>query len=80
MAVPAGIECDLVHAGTGEKLHTVTLPRVPRIGEELHLDLGGDRPGEDLYDVVVVQYHLRRRSGLRADDLFGVTLYIVPAA
>ena len=68
-------EVDLVDARTGGTLRTVNLALVPRIGEEVHLDLGHDR-GEGVYRVVSVRYHVRPRMIVRMDALFGITLYV----
>jgi hypothetical protein len=74
-------ECDLVNAGDDQLLRTVSLPVVPRVGEELDLDLGsGGGPADRLYRVVRVRYHVRPRKLVRADDLFGIAVYVAPAA
>ena len=72
------VECDLIDASTAEKLHTVRLTVIPRVGEELDLDLGGREPSI-VYQVVRVLYHVRPRKVVRMDDLFGVSIYIKPA-
>ena len=72
------VECDLIDASTAEKLHTVRLTLIPRVGEELDLDLGG-RELSIVYQVVRVLYHVRPRKVVRMDDLFGVSIYIKPA-
>ena len=72
------VECDLIDASTAEKLHTVRLTLIPRVGEELDLDLGGREPSI-VYQVVRVLYHVRPRKVVRMDDLFGVSIYIKPA-
>lgn len=76
----APLECDLIDAASGAKVRTVNLPVIPRFGEELDLDPGRAGMGEGLYRVVAVRYHLRPRKIVRTDDLFGVSLYITPAA
>ena len=76
MAPGAPLEVDLVDASTGDTLRTVNLALVPRIGEQLYLDLGGHGAGEGVYRVASVRYHLRPRMIVRTDDLFGITLYI----
>ena len=76
----APLECDLIDVASAEKVRTVHLPVVPRVGEELDLDLGGQGAGEGLYRIVAVRYHLRPRRVVRTDDLLGVSLYIAPAA
>jgi len=74
-------ECDLVSAVDGQLLRTVSLPVVPRVGDEVDLDLGGrGGPADRLYRVVRVRYHLRPRKVVRADDLFGIAVYVEPAA
>ena len=72
------LECDLIDASSAEKLHTVRLSVVPRVGEELDLDLGS-RETPVVYRVVRVLYHVRPRKLVRMDDLFGVSIYIKPA-
>jgi len=76
MAPGAPLEVDLVDARTGATVRTVKLALVPRIGEEMHLDLGGRDRGEGVYRVVSVRYHLRPRMIVRTNDLFGITLYV----
>ena len=70
----APVECDLIDASTAEKLHTVRLSVIPRVGEELDLDLG--RENSAVYRVVRVLYHVRPRKLVRMDDLFGASIYI----
>ena len=73
-------ECDLVNDADGRTLRTVNLPAVPRVGEELDLDLGGAGGASDrLYRVVRVRYHVRPRKVVRADDLFGIAVFVAPA-
>jgi hypothetical protein len=75
------IECDVVVAGAGEVLVTLSLPVVPRVGEELDLDLVGARgAAEGFYRVVAVRYHMRPRKVTRSGDLFGVRLTVEPVA
>ena len=73
----APVECDLVDVSSGEKLRTVRLPLIPRIGEELDLDLG-NRGNSGIHRVVRVLYHVRPRKLVRTDDLFGLSIYIEP--
>ncbi len=73
------IECDLVVEGNSQALLTVQVPVVPKIGEELELDLPGDSNETHLYRVVGVRYHIRPRRLTMRDDLFGLAVYIVPA-
>jgi hypothetical protein len=73
------VECDILLEGSLELLLTVSLPTVPRVGEELDLDLGGGRAGEGIYVIRAVRYHLRPRRLTRAGDLFGVRLLVTPA-
>lgn len=74
-------ECDLVNAADGQTLRTVNLPVVPRVGDELDLDLGGHGGSTDrLYRVIRVRYHLRPRKIVRSDDLFGIAVYVEPAS
>jgi hypothetical protein len=70
------MECDVVDAMTGEKLHTISLARVPRVGEELDVDSGGRDAGDDVYRVVRIRYHVRRRKIVKTDDLIGISLYV----
>lgn len=70
------LECDVVDAMTGEKLHTISLTRVPRVGEELDIDSGGRDARDDVYQVMRVRYHVRRRKIVKIDDLIGVSLYV----
>ena len=76
MAASAPIECDLIDAASDEKLRTVVLPLVPRVGDELDLDLGERGAGDGLYHVVRVRFHVRPRKLVRTDDLFGVAIYV----
>ena len=76
MAAVAPLEVDLVDVITDATVRTVNLALVPRIGEQLYLDLGGQGSGEGVYRVVSVRYHLRPRMIVRTDDLFGITLYV----
>ena len=78
MASFAPVECDLINASTAAKLHTVRLSVIPRVGEEMDLDVGG-RESSIIYQVVRVLYHVRPRKVVRTDDLFGVSIYIKPA-
>ena len=80
MASFAPIECDLIDPASGTNVRTVNLSVIPRVGEELALNLGGQGGGEGLCRVVAVRYHLRPRKVVRTDDLFGVSLYIAPAS
>ena len=77
MPAIAAIECDLISAADGQKLRTVRLSAVPRIGDELDLDFGGEQQG--LYHVMRVRYHVRPRKLVRTDDIIGVSLFIAPA-
>jgi hypothetical protein len=73
----AALECDLINADDGQKLRTVRLSVIPRIGEELDLDVGGKEGGT--YRVLRVRYHVRPRKVVRTDDMIGVSLFIAPA-
>ena len=75
---PQAIECDLLLAADGQTLRTVQLPVVPRVGDELELDLSGDPADGRLYRVVGVRYHVRPRKLTMRDDLFGVALFLEP--
>lgn len=73
------IECDIVLEGSCESLITLSLPVVPRVGEEVDLDLSGARrSASGLYRVVSVRYHTRPRVLTRTGDLFGVRLTVQP--
>ena len=75
------IECDIVLDGSDEVLVTLSFPVVPRIGEELDLDLTGARAAAaGVYRVRAVRYHARPRRLTRSDDLFGVRLLVQPLA
>lgn len=73
----APIECDLILEGGG-KLRTVQLSAVPRVGDELDIDLGTEHQG--MYRVVRVLYHIRPRKLVRTDDIIGISVFIAPAA
>lgn len=75
----APIECDIVDTSDGQTLRTVRLSVVPRIGEELDLDLERQRPGKGLYRVVRIRYHVRPRALVRTDDLLGISLFVEAA-
>jgi hypothetical protein len=74
------VECDIVDARTDEKLHTISLARVPRVGEELDVDAGGRDARDGVYRVLRVRYHVRRRKFVRTDDLIGISLYVERSA
>jgi hypothetical protein len=74
----APIECDVVEASDGRTIRTVRLSVVPRIGEEIELDLGGE-PGGGQYRIVRVRYHVRPRAVVRTDDLLGISLFVEAA-
>jgi hypothetical protein len=73
------IDCDVVLAATGQTVQTLKLPAVPRVGEELDLDLPHEYGEGSMYRVVRVRYHLRPRRVTTRDDLFGVLLFVEPA-
>jgi hypothetical protein len=72
----APIECDLIDVVSAEKLRTLHLSVIPRVGEELQIDLGDRDPSSGTYRVERVLYHLRPRMLVRTDDLFGVSIFI----
>lgn len=74
----ASIECDLINAADGQNLRTVRLSVVPRIGDELDLDFGGDQQG--VFRVVKLRYHIRPRKLVRTDDIIGVSIFIAPVS
>ncbi len=69
------IDCDIVLHANGELLRTVQMPIVPRVGDDLDLDLGGKGAGI-LYHVVAVRHHVRPRRITMRDDLFGVSVFV----
>ena len=77
MAGIASIECDLIDAADGQKLRTVRLSVVPRIGEEVDLDFSEDQQG--VFRVVQVRYHIRPRKLVRTDDIIGISIFVAPA-
>lgn len=70
------IEVDLIDAPSGEKLRMVHIAAIPRVGEEMVLDLGEREGQQFLYRVVRVLYHVRPRKIVRTDDLIGIALYV----
>lgn len=79
MPSSAPIECDIVDATSGEKLRTVRLSAVPRVGEELDLDFSRQQAGGGIYRIVRVRYHVRPRALVRTDDLLGISVFIEAA-
>jgi hypothetical protein len=51
---------------------------VPRVGEELDLDLDRHQAG-GVYRVVRVRYHVRPRALVRTDDLLGISIFVEAA-
>lgn len=74
----APIECDIVEAARGETLRTVRLSVVPRVGEELDLDLDRQH-ASGVYRVVRIRYHVRPRALVRTDDLLGISVFVEAA-
>lgn len=71
------IECDIILAESGERIVTLSLPVVPRAGEELDLDLAGARGSSgEYYRVIGVRYHARPRRLTISNDLFGVRIIV----
>jgi hypothetical protein len=70
------IDCDLVLDATRQLLRTVHLPVVPRVGDELELDVARQPENGALYRVVRVRYHVRPRGITMRDDLFGVSVFV----
>jgi len=70
------IECDLVLEVDGQTLRTVQLPIVPRVGDEILLDLPNDPVGGRVFRVVRVRYGIRPRRITMRDDLFGVAVFL----
>ena len=69
-------ECDVVDAATREKLFTVNLLFVPRVGDDLDVE-GGRRDALDgLYRVVEVRHHIKRPKLGSSDSLMGSSLYV----
>jgi hypothetical protein len=52
---------------------------VPRVGEELDLDLDRQNAGGGLYRVVRIRYHVRPRALVRTDDLLGISVFVEAA-
>jgi len=75
----APIECDIVDVARGETLRTVRLSVVPRIGEELDLDLDRKNAGGGVYRIVRIRYHVRPRALVRTDDLLGISVFVEAA-
>jgi hypothetical protein len=73
------IDCDLVLDATGQALQSIQMPVVPRVGDELELDVVGQGASAPLYRVVRVRYHVRPRRITLRDDLFGVSVFVEPA-
>ena len=69
-------ECDLIESSTNEKLRTVQLSVIPRVGEELDVDLGEREAASGIYRVARILYHLRPRKVVRTDDLIGISIYV----
>ena len=81
MAITQPVECDVLVEGSRAILATLSLPVVPRVGEEIDLDLTGARSSADgIYVVRAVRYHIRPRTLTRNGDLFGVQLLVLPVA
>ena len=76
MGMGGALECDVVDAATGEKLHTISLALVPRVGEELDVDSGGRDHRDGVYRIVRIRYHVRHRKIVKTDDLIGISLYV----
>lgn len=75
--LPQPIECDVVLEDSDSVLLTVALPVVPRVGEELDLDLGDARSTNDgVYLVCAVRYHLRPRRLTVNGALFGTRVVV----
>jgi hypothetical protein len=74
------IECDVVLEASGQVLQTVQMPVVPHVGDEMELDIAGQSGPGSLYRVVRVRYHVRPRRLTMRDDLFGVSVFVEPAA
>ena len=68
-------ECDIIDSTDYRTLRTIHLSTIPRVGEELDLDLG-KKPGGGVYLVVRIRYHVRPRALVRTDDLFGVSIFV----
>ena len=78
MPSPAPIECDIVNTVDGQTLRTVRLSVVPRIGEEIDLDLDRQHAGGGVYRIVRIRYHVRPRTLVRTDDLLGISVFVEP--
>lgn len=69
-------ECDIVDAATDEKLHTIKLAFVPRVGEELDVNAGFRDRRDGVYRIVRIRYHVKCRKIVKTDDLLGISLYV----
>ena len=80
MAISQPVECDIVHCESNAILITLALAVIPRVGEEIDLDIAGSPGADGVYEVVAVRYHMRPRKITRAGDLFGIRLLVRPVA
>ena len=72
MALIPLYDCELVDVRTSERLLTVTLPLVPRVGE-------GIRAEGRMFRVAKIEYELEGRQRVRLGHLSRVVVYLEPA-
>lgn len=69
-------ECDVVDAATREKIFTVNLVFVPRVGDDLDIQGGRRDVLDGLYRVVEVRHHIKPGKLGVAGGLMGSSLYV----
>ena len=69
-------ECDVVDAATREKLFTINLLFVPRVGDDLDIAAGRRDALDGLYRVVEVRHHIKRGKLGGSGGLIGSSLYV----
>lgn len=69
-------ECDVVDAPTREKLFTVNLLFVPRVGDDLDIEGGRRDELDGLYRVVEARHHIKRAKLGVPGGLIGSSLYV----
>jgi hypothetical protein len=72
----SSFECDIIDTASDAKIRTVHVAWVPRVGEEMHLDIGERDAADGIYRVTRVLYHVRPRKLVKVDDMLGVSLYV----
>jgi hypothetical protein len=69
-------DCAIVDIRTEDVLATVTLPSVPRVGEDLRLT--GDGYTDEVFRVASVQYEIEHKQRVQLGHLSGVTIGVEP--